>query len=112
MVDLAERVVYEIQFQRGTAARWTLKNPILKAGEPGYETDTDGFKVGDGMRRWSDIPYVSDPGAIADLRDKFGQLSDLQTENKDSLVAAVNEVNSLLQFSVPLRTLYNNAKAG
>lgn len=40
----------------GTAALWASVNPVLAAGEPGYETDTGTFKVGDGITAWSTLP--------------------------------------------------------
>lgn len=40
----------------GTAAQWASVNPILAAGEPGYETDTYVFKMGDGVTAWASLP--------------------------------------------------------
>lgn len=50
-----------IQFRRGTAAEWFSTNPILSAGEVGFETDTRKFKIGTGDKRWndSDFPYYA-----------------------------------------------------
>lgn len=47
------------QFRRGTQAEWAAANPTLLAGEPGYETDTGRFKVGDGTTAWNSISYSS-----------------------------------------------------
>jgi hypothetical protein len=67
-----------VQFRRGTAAEWSSENPILSAGEMGYERDvpltlgpsadtfdyTDpafgsgAIKIGDGVTRWNDLPYL------------------------------------------------------
>jgi len=47
------------QFRRGTAAEWTTANPILLSGEPGFETDTDLMKIGDGATAWSELTYIS-----------------------------------------------------
>lgn len=49
----------QIQYRRGTAAQWTATNPLLAAGEPGYETDTGKFKVGDGSTNWNSLEYSS-----------------------------------------------------
>lgn len=49
----------QIQFRRGTAAQWTAANPVLAIGEPGYETDTGKFKVGDGSTTWNSLIYGS-----------------------------------------------------
>lgn len=46
-----------ILFRRGTASQWTTQNPILKAGEPGVETDTGKIKFGDGVTVWSGLTY-------------------------------------------------------
>jgi Major tropism determinant N-terminal domain len=48
-----------IQFRRGTASEWTSINPILYAGEMGYETDTKKIKVGDGTTFWSSLAYAT-----------------------------------------------------
>lgn len=49
----------QIQYRRGTAAEWTSANPLLAAGEPGYETDTGKFKVGNGSTYWNSLAYSS-----------------------------------------------------
>ena len=43
--------------RRRTAAQWTTENPTLAAAEIGYETDTGGFKIGDGATAWTALPY-------------------------------------------------------
>lgn len=48
-----------IQFRRGKAAFWTDENPVLRSGEPGYETNTGKFKMGDGVTHWVDLQYSS-----------------------------------------------------
>lgn len=44
-----------MQQRRGTAAQWTAADPILAAGEIGFETDTGEFRLGDGVNQWSDL---------------------------------------------------------
>lgn len=46
-----------MQQRRGTAQLWTEVNPVLSAGEIGYETDTGRFKIGDDVNVWEDLPY-------------------------------------------------------
>jgi hypothetical protein len=48
-----------MQQKRGTASNWTSSNPILLAGEIGFETDTNKIKVGDGTNHWNDLSYVA-----------------------------------------------------
>jgi hypothetical protein len=47
----------QIQFRRGTASAWTTANPTLAEGEMGIETDTDKFKIGDGLTAWTSLSY-------------------------------------------------------
>ena len=49
-----------IQNRRATAAQWTAANPVLAAGEIGFEFDMNALKVGDGLTAWVDLPYLSD----------------------------------------------------
>ena len=56
----------QIQLRRGTAADWTSNGSVvLTAGEPGFETDTGKFKVGDGTTAWTVLPYA---GGLESLR--------------------------------------------
>jgi hypothetical protein len=48
-----------MQQKRGTASRWTSTNPILLAGEMGFETDTKKIKIGDGATAWNSLAYVT-----------------------------------------------------
>lgn len=52
-----------IQVKRGLAASWVSGNPVLVAGEFGYETDTGKLKLGDGTTQWNDLGYL--PSAAA-----------------------------------------------
>ena len=45
--------------RRDKAANWSAKNPILREGEEGYETDTGKRKVGDGTTEWNNLKYDS-----------------------------------------------------
>lgn len=49
-----------MQQRRGTAQQWTDANPILAAGEIGFETDTGKFKMGNGSSAWSALSYFAD----------------------------------------------------
>lgn len=46
-----------IQLRRGTSAQWAAANPVLAAGEPGVDLDTDVLKIGDGVTAWATLPY-------------------------------------------------------
>jgi len=48
-----------IQQKRGTAAQWSASSYILSAGEFGWETDTNRFKIGNGSNSWSSLAYAA-----------------------------------------------------
>jgi len=45
----------KIQTRRGSAASWSSANPVLEAGEPGYETDTGVLKIGNGVAAYNSL---------------------------------------------------------
>jgi len=69
-----------MQQRRGTAAQWTAANPILQAGEIGYETDTSNFKLGDGTTQWTDLEYWE--GSLPDQTGNSGKF--LTTDGTDA----------------------------
>jgi len=48
-----------IQFRRDSASQWDTFNPILLDGEIGIETDTQRFKLGNGLTQWANLPFSS-----------------------------------------------------
>ena len=48
-----------IQHKRGTASQWTTLNPTLAAGEVGWESDTNKFKIGTGSTAWTSLLYAT-----------------------------------------------------
>ena len=51
--------VEHIQLLRGTSEALTASNPVLLAGELGFETDTGRFKFGDGVTAWQGLKYAA-----------------------------------------------------
>ncbi len=58
-----------IQFKRATASSWSTNNPVLFAGEIGYETNTGKLKVGDGTTAWNSLAYLTADVSGAYLND-------------------------------------------
>jgi len=48
-----------IRLRRDSSTNWTTINPILLLGEPGFETDTNKLKIGNGTDTWNNLPYVA-----------------------------------------------------
>jgi hypothetical protein len=56
-----------IQMRRDTAANWTSNNPVPANGEFCSETDTDFYKIGNGVATWTALAYSSLPSGTATL---------------------------------------------
>jgi hypothetical protein len=80
-----------MQQRRGTASQWISSNngdgPILNAGEIGWESDTNKFKIGDGVSYWDDLTYFVDATDVI--------ASSLGAYLQDSDVGAVSGVAGL-----------------
>lgn len=53
-----------LQLKRGSASRWKELNLVLAAGEPGFVTDENKLKIGDGVTPWNDLPYVGENSVV------------------------------------------------
>jgi hypothetical protein len=51
-----------IQHRRDTQSNWTAVNPVLALGEFGVESDTNKFKIGDGVTAWQSLSYQGGAG--------------------------------------------------
>ena len=71
-----------MQQRRGTASQWTQADPILAAGEIGFESDTNQFKIGDGINHWDDLSYFKNLEDLGGSFDDFVELTDLGQPNK------------------------------
>lgn len=65
----------KIQVKRSTASSWTSVNPILDAGEIGYETDTGYFKIGNGSTAWNSLAYTVSQSLNASASPTFAALT-------------------------------------
>lgn len=51
--------MYTLMLRRDYSWRWTIENPILAPGEPGVESNTGRFKIGDGFKHWLELDYFT-----------------------------------------------------
>lgn len=84
----------KIKTRRGTLAQWDSSNPIPADGELCWVSDVGRFKVGDGTRRFSQLPYVTLPDATSNASGlmtgvQFDKLASITktTEQTDALIA-------------------------
>jgi len=88
-----------IQLKRGTLADLIALDPTPEQGEIIIDTDAGNFKIGDGARSWSELPYANI--SVNSLR--AGQISDFNT-------AAATVVSTVIP-TVTLNTLFDVANA-
>lgn len=85
-----------LQLKRATAARWVELNPILAAGEPGFEYDTKKLKIGDGNTTWLNLQYVNECAAgILSVEDS----SNLPIEGDAQFIYKVDNEKTLYQWN-------------
>lgn len=48
----------KFQLRRDSSSDWSASNPVLRPGEPGYDSTVNGLKIGDGMTPWSGLSYI------------------------------------------------------
>lgn len=57
----------QIIHRRGTEAAWSTANPVLAAGEWGYDETNKIAKMGDGVSTWNALPGQPVPSEVAPL---------------------------------------------
>ena len=55
-------VTARLSFRKGTTSEWAGNDPVLIPGEPAYDTSVNKFKIGDGLKSWTELPYVESTG--------------------------------------------------
>lgn len=78
-----------IQIRRDNKAKWADLNPILAAGEMGFEIDNNRLKIGNGITAWNSLPYITE----TDWSTIITQIDTL-TQKLDALEARVQELEA------------------
>lgn len=95
-----------MQQRRGTAAQWTAANPTLAAGEMGFETDTNKFKIGDGTNNWASLTYFVDGSIVFDSSEVNSLVTNAINDLIDGAPAALNTLNEIAASLNDDATLY------
>lgn len=66
-------------FKVNSKSQWSTLNPVLMAGEPGFESIDNNLKIGDGKTPWNQLPYFSGPGYWASFWDSTSQTATANT---------------------------------
>lgn len=106
----------QVQVRRATAATWTSTNPTLAAGEIGFETDTNKFKIGTGSAVWTALSYGA--GSLTSITAgtglSGGTITTSGTIAIDSTVATLTGAQTLTNKTLtdPVVTESVNAQTG
>ena len=92
--------ITRIQLRRGTSSQWNASSSvILAAGEIGFETDTNHFKIGNGDDTWEQLSYFKNVDELNSLSDNnlsnYARVSQLSSYVLNNRIGANNGVASL-----------------
>jgi hypothetical protein len=97
-----------ILVRRGTSTEWTTANPILAAGEFGFETNTGKFKVGNGTSNWAALKYFLN---FDDIKSSIVDTAPAALDTLKELAAALNDnasyattITNALALKAPLES--------
>lgn len=88
-----------IQLKRGTASQWYDKNPVLKSGELGIESDTKKIKIGNGTNQWRSLSYVN--VVPADLANTIGSYLEVSEKGEPGGLATLNSEGHIPDSQIP-----------
>lgn len=93
---------YRMLQRRGTAAQWTSidngNGPILGSGEIGWESDTNKFKIGNGIDSWVNLPYFVDSDSV---NTSLGDYVEVSTLAQPDGVATLDSNGKLESAQLP-----------
>jgi cold shock CspA family protein len=78
-----------MQQRRGMSYQWASDNPVLGAGEIGFEIDNSRFKIGDGVSTWSQLDYFSNE---ADVTTAISNAITNLVDGAPDLLNTLNEI--------------------
>lgn len=110
MADTIQKIITTtFQLKRGTADQWTNLQPILKIGEPGFETDTGKLKIGDGSTAWPNLPYFLHENTVLIPADQnnntpaFTQKNLIETIADATEGSVLTKQNGALTWTAPIQ---------
>ena len=99
-----------IQNRRATAAQWTTANPVLAAGEIGFELDTNALKVGDGITPWGTLRYLSDESIKTLVQS--GRLSEATlNDTYGAMLSTIADTPAAIPVRTPVTSLRDETLA-
>lgn len=88
---MSKTIGTKILLRRDTQNNWIANNPILASGEIGFDITTGKHKIGDGAKRWSELPYFVNQEDLEN-RIKYYEGNTAWWSTQTSLVSEKNAV--------------------
>lgn len=98
--------IEHFQLKYHKAEDWSA-DYVLAAGEPGVEIDTGKAKLGDGVKKWSELEYYSDPVLKALITEVQGKVSTLESD----MTQAKSDISTLLSDMSTAKSDISTAKS-
>ena len=98
-------MIVRIQMRRGLKSEWESADPILSDGEIGVERDTGDFKIGNGVKSWSELDYANtslvdgdefdfSDGVLRIAMDKYQVGSNTPVLPTDNIIQALGKLQA------------------
>ena len=98
-------MIVRIQMRRGLKSEWESSDPILSDGEIGVERDTGDFKIGNGVKSWSELDYANtslvdgdefdfSDGVLRIAMDKYQLGSNTAVLPTDNIIQALGKLQA------------------
>lgn len=102
--------IAQITLRSGTTAEWNATNPVLAAGEPGYDKTLKRMKVGDGASQWTMLKWQDVDSATLTRVEAAAEAIEGATTPTDGVMAAV-AADPASAFATELSTTIDGAIA-
>ncbi len=87
-----------VQVRQDTAVNWESRNPVLKAGEFGYDTTTKIVKIGDGTTAWNSLTALvsqADIPSVSLQKDSWSTIARISASGDASQTYSVGEEKTI-----------------
>jgi hypothetical protein len=79
-------VTARLSLRKGPTEQWEIEDPVLYIGEPAWDISKNQLKIGDGTRKWSQLPYIENLGGPEPwINDNSGLFPDYIEEQADAI---------------------------
>ena len=96
-----------LQVKRDSTLNWFASNPRLALGEPGVDMDLHRFKIGNGIDRWNELPYMDDD--LYKLLDKQDQKTADYVQDLLNTIAA-NKLDADQKYNAATTEIRNTSR--